>query len=241
MALDLAWITTFERTIRYQEPALTPSAGIAMLLGACPVLISAPHSARHKRSGFWKQEDEYTAAITVWLHRTLGTHAIYLTHEIDPDPHDDDSNNVYKQQVAAFIAQHPVKLVLDLHGTRGDRDFGIALGTMQGISCPAYETPIIQAFEQAGFVEDGYSCSLDRLVLNHPFYTGGLKHPTITRFVSQELNIPAMQIEINAWIRVIERLPHASNAHAALNFRADVGRFERVIEALKNVVEIGAK
>lgn len=173
MALDLDWLIAFERTIHYQEPALSPDQGIATQAGSCPVLISAPHSARHKRGGFWKQEDEYTAALAGWLHHHLHAHAIYLTHEIDPDPHDDNSQNVYKQQLAALIQQHPVRLVVDLHGSRGDRDFAIALGTMQGLSCQPYEDQIKDIFEEVGFKQQGYACSLDRLVMNHPYYTGG--------------------------------------------------------------------
>ena len=37
---------------------------------------------------------------------TTGTHAIYITHQINPDPHDDGSDNVYKQVLAAFLKEH---------------------------------------------------------------------------------------------------------------------------------------
>ena len=94
--------------------------------------------------------------------------------------------------------------MIDLHGTRGDRDFGVALGTMKGLSCPQYQPLIIEQIEAHGFSIDGADFSLDRLAINHPRYTGGLRRPTITSFAYEQLGVPAAQIEINAWIRIFE-------------------------------------
>jgi len=238
MIANLDALIDFERTtIHYAESPPHPAEGIALRRGSRPVLFSAPHACRHKRGRRWKQEDEYTATIAEWLHRLTGAHAMYLTHSIDPDPHDDDSRNIYKKTLAGFVEQNPVALVIDLHGIMGNRQFGIALGTMKGQSCTPYQTAVIECFEEVGFRRHTPH-HLDTLAVNHPRYTGGLTMPTITRFAHQELGLAAVQIEINAWVRVLERLPHATNAQEnnAPHFRGDPLRFQRMIRALSQIV-----
>jgi len=239
---DLEQIIAFEaQEIHYQSPPSddNPRSGITIREGSIPIMFSAPHACRHKRANRWKQEDEYTAAIAEWLHRTTGAHAIYLTHQINPDPHDDGPQNAYKQVLADFLKEqeHPVRLVIDLHGTRPDRDFGLALGTMKGRSCPQYQPLLLEQFEAHGFridEDDAITDRMDRLAVDHPRYTGGLSRPTITRFVFQELGLPAVQIELNARIRIVKRLPKSTNAlrNRAPNFEGDVVRFRRAIDAL---------
>jgi hypothetical protein len=240
MQSDLDQIIAFEaQQIHYQSPPPddNPRSGIAIRTGSQPVMFSAPHSCRHKRANRWKQEDEYTAAIAEWLHQRTGAHAIYLTHQINPDPHDDGPDNIYKQALAAFLKEHPVRLVIDLHGTRPDRDFGVALGTMKGRSCPQHQPLIIAQIEAHGFRIDETHAKMDRMAVNHPRYTGGLSRPTITRFVVEELGLPAVQIELNAWIRILKRLPNSTNAsrNRAPNFEGDAARFLRVMDALTTI------
>jgi hypothetical protein len=232
---DLTPLIDFEYTqIHYNQspPSDELDQGIVQRVGSVPVLFSAPHACRHKRAGQWKQEDEYTATIAEWLHRSLDTHAIYINHQIDPDPHDDDAQNIYKQALATFTAQHPLALIIDLHGVRGDREFGIALGTMNNLTCPRYQPVIIQQFENCGFKPNGVR-RLDTLAINHPLYTGGLTRPTITRFAFYQLHIPAIQVEINAWLRILKRTPQSSNAldNNAPNFQCDHQRFRRLMDA----------
>ena len=243
---DLNQIITFEETeIHYQSPPPDddPRQAITTRVGSLPVVFSAPHACRHQRAGRWKQEDEYTAAIAEWMHRRTGAHAIYITHQINPDPHDDGPDNPYKQALAALLKEHPARLVIDLHGTRGDRDFGVALGTMKGVSCPQYQPLIVEQIEAQGFRVENSDASLDRIAIDDPRYTGGLRRPTITRFVHKELGLPAVQIEINAWIRILRRFPTSTNATSKLapNFEGDPARFVRVMNALASIAQAVAE
>ncbi len=235
MQIDVKSFITFERTsIHYKLPPPPGHPGLETRVGGMPLLFSAPHACRHRRAGFWKNEDEYTAAIAEGLHRLSGAHAIFTTYQSNPDPHDDGDHNFYKQHLAAFVRQHRPLLVVDLHGVRGSRQFGVGLGSMKGITAPSYEPTIISAFEQVGFRRGATLTPLERLTVNHPRYTGGLIRPTITRFVHQTLGVAAIQVEINAWARVLERLPTSTNARnqQAPEFMADRVLFRRVIEAL---------
>ena len=234
----LARLLEVERSIVwYDKPAPANESAIGLLAGNQPLLISAPHSARHWREGDWKQEEEYTAALGYLLHQATGAHFIYGRYLLNPDPHDDHDCGPYKQKLDELFTTTPIRFVLDLHGARGDRDFMIAVGTMDGESCADYEQPLLTVFQNQGFTFDSDS-SLDRLALNPPRYTGGIRLPTITRYAWRHHHIPAAQIEINAWARLVERLPNAYNAvnGTSPNFRGDGSRIERTYTALLNFI-----
>jgi hypothetical protein len=207
---------------------------VSVLPGTQPLLISAPHSARHWRNPEWKQEEEYTAALGYLLHQETGAHFIYGHYVLNPDPHDDGDCGPYKQALDDIFQNARIGMVLDLHGARGDRDFAIALGTIHGETFSTYERGLLTALEQQGFSRDPDS-SLDRLVMNPPRYTGGVTTATITRYVWRNHRIPTVQIELSAWVRVVQRLETASNARngSAPNFRGDGTRIVRVYDALR--------
>ncbi len=233
-------LVTLERTVvRYDVPP-SEGNGLAVLPGRVPVLVSAPHAARHRRSGAWKREDEYTAALAHWLHETHGVHAMYTTRRTDPDPHDDEDRGAYKQVLSDVARRRRVRLVIDLHGARGDRDFAVALGTIHGLTCPVYEPGIIDAFESVGFSVNGVSSSLDRLAVNPTRYAGGTIRRTVTRYVWHEVGIDAVQIELNAWARVVRRLPEAYEAEHGIapHFHGDPARVLRVLDGLRRIIEL---
>ncbi len=230
-----------EKIVSYHEPAPNGSPAVTLLHGTQPILISAPHSTRHWRGGDWKQEEEYTAALGFLLHQETGAHFIYGRYLLNPDPHDDGDSGPYKQVIADLLHTEPISLVVDLHGARGDRDFAVAVGTILGESFTAYETALLDTFRRHGFSFNPAS-SLDRLVTNHPRYTGGVRQPTITRYVWRQ-GTPAVQIELSAWVRIVERLPDASNARngSAPYFRGDGARIVRIYEALRDFVSTAAR
>jgi hypothetical protein len=226
-----------QQIVFYDQPAPSGESAVGLLPGTQPILISAPHSAQHWRHGQWKQEEEYTAALGYLLHQETGAHFIYGRYTLNPDPHDDDDNGSYKRRLDEFLASTPIRLVLDLHGARGDRDFGVAIGTIRGETFVPYEASLITAFEQHAF-HDNPACSLDRLVTNHPRYTGGVLQPTITRYVWRQHHIPTAQIELISWVRIVERLSSSTNARNGLApyFRGDGLRILRVYDAIRTFV-----
>ncbi len=240
----LAALVALERSIVAYDTDPEPHPGhvngLAFLVGCVPLLVSAPHATRHWRGAAWKREDEYTAALAHWLHLTAGTHVLYPTHRITPDPHDDGDAGHYKQVLRQVVRAHDIRLVLDLHGARGDRDFGLALGTIHGETCLPYEAALIGAFAAAGFAARADAPSLDRLALNPSRYAGGTRTPTVTRYAWRVLGVPAAQLEINAWARIVQRLPEAYEARqgVAPEFRGDPARIRRVLEGLLRVVEV---
>ncbi|MBX3064974.1 MAG: hypothetical protein U0528_14220 [Anaerolineae bacterium] len=236
------WVKALEgyerELVHYDEDAPAGESPIGVLHGTKPVLISAPHSARHWREGEWKQEDEYTAAIGYLLHKQTGAHLIYARYQLNPDPHDDGAENAYKRALDEIVTSIPIGCVIDLHGARGDRDFAVAIGTMGGQTLANYEKTLIHNFRMSLLYEEADTPSLDRVAINPPRYTGGFKLPTITRHVWERHQIPAVQIELSAWVRITRRLENATNARngTSPNFRGDLGRIGFVCTALHNFI-----
>ena len=232
---DWAWkLRDFEETqVRYRDAPPAGRPPFRYLPGTRPVLISAPHGALHWRHDGWKGEDEYTAALAHLLSKETGAHAIYTVWRIRPDPNFEDDSE-YKQTLASLLAEYDIELVLDLHGARRGRDFGIELGTMSGLTCPDYEATIIRHLEWQGFVRD-HRRSLDRLWVNQLF-KGGARQRTVTRFVWEQCGVNAAQIEINAHLRVVRRKPDAMLYSDEPDFSADPVRLRRTIRALVRII-----
>jgi hypothetical protein len=222
-----------QQVVIYDQSAPEGESSIGVVPGSQPILISAPHSARHWREDDWKGEDEYTAAFAWFLHEALGAHLIYARYQLRPDPHDDGDENPYKQALREIVTSTPIRLALDLHGARGDRDFVVAIGTIGGQTFAPYEAQLIASFERQGFIDQAVT-SLDRLAINLTRYMGGAKLPTITRFLWEQFHLPCAQIELSAWVRIVQRLPNATNSKnmTSPEFRGDPSRIGRVLDAL---------
>lgn len=224
-------ISQFEATqVRYRDDPLPGQPAFRYQPGVRPVLISAPHGACHWRGNDWKFQDGFTAALAHVLARYTGAHALYTVRRIRPDPNYEDDCD-YKRTLAGLLQDHAIRLVLDLHGARFDRDFAVALGTIDGRSCPAYEAALMRAFMEQGFAPDKPNV-LDRLALNLRQYRGGALQRTVTRFAWEQCRVNAVQIELNAHLRVIP----GKNV-TSLTFTPDPQRQRRAIEALINIVQ----
>lgn len=222
-----------ELQVRYGEDPSPGQAAFQYLPGVRPVLISAPHGAVHWRDGRWKGEDEYTAAFAYVLAKQTGAHALYTTRRIRPDPNFEDDSD-YKRTLARLLQEHNILMVLDLHGARRGRDFGLELGTMGGITCPDFEATIIRHIEWQGFVRN-HRRSLDRLWVNQLF-KGGTRQPTVTRFVWEKCGVNAAQIEINAHLRIVRRKPDAMLYAKEPDFVSDLVRLQRAVNALVRII-----
>ena len=164
--------------------------------GTIPVLISAPHGAKHYRTlqHRWKAEDAYTSSLAVELGRRTGAYVIYLKNKAGEDPNNDVRTR-YKDFLGKVVAEKGIKFVIDLHGAGFDQPFKIDVGTLgdgpETCSCPTYRPIIQQAFQ--GFDEN---------IFNKRFRAEGCG--TITSFVKNDLGVEAAQVEINARYRIIQ-------------------------------------
>ncbi|MCA9966732.1 MAG: hypothetical protein KC423_20925 [Anaerolineales bacterium] len=200
-----------ESAVVYDSPPPAGTMPFTYQPGTIPVLLSAPHGAAHRRNGRLKVEDEYTAAFVRLVAAETGSHVIYTRYQSDTDPNW-DRQTPYKEQLRQIIREHQIAFVLDIHGMSNRHKIGLAVGTINGRSCPRHESCIVRVLENGRFKQTTQDqatlfpqLQADHFVLNHSRFTGGVKNHTVTRFVSQELNVPAAQLEFCSSLRVVER------------------------------------
>lgn len=211
-----AHLLGFERTLSYRSQPC--AANIRCVDGDLPVLLSAAHSCAHRRSGIMKMEEEFTAAMVWWLAQELGCSAIYLCGASDEDPNFQPQAR-YKDTLRALALRRRVRFVIDSHGMINRHGMGVALGTMHDRACSG--SRVQRPFLHAGFkatdeseLAQGKSACWRRVVLNHRRFTGGIRSHTVTRFVREQLGIPAVQIELASICRVIYSAPSDGWPHA---------------------------
>jgi hypothetical protein len=206
--------------------------------GKIPVLISAPHGAKHfrRRWNRWKGEDEYTASLAIELARLTGAYVIYVKNKAPEDPNNDPVSR-YKTAVAEAVRKYRIEFLLDLHGSAGDRPFKVDVGIISekagGTSCSKFKKAVIEAL--SGF---------ESPIFNKHFCAADAN--TLTYFARHQLGIEAAQVEINAHYRIVERKPESCKAKAGVDphFRAKgedvialVERLARLIQGVQNTIK----
>lgn len=170
-----------------------------VLPGSVPILVSAPHAVKHFRltNTEPKDEDEYTGAIARLLQKQTGCWAMHASRaDIDPNFYDDCP---YKDGLRELVEKEQIGLVIDIHAAAIWRTFNIDIGTCRGealLGRTDYLEALIAALRGGGI----------QSVFVDSVFTGG-GQPTVTRFASQTLGIPAVQLEINKRLRDPEQNP----------------------------------
>lgn len=234
----LAQLQSLETAVAYDR---LPEQGapFRVEVGSVPVLLSAPHAAIHVRDGIEKTEEEYTAAFARYLAKRLDCFAIFATHRSAEDPNW-DAQSAYKTRLADLIAAHAIGLVVDVHGMTNRHNIGVAIGTMHGQSIGVDSAELLAPFLSNHFQHIPLS-QLDhltdpswrRVVLNHPKFTGGLKSHTVTRFASQTLGVPALQIELASAARIVHRSP---NRGWPYHYQGDPVGIQHAVAALTELI-----
>jgi len=197
--------------------------------GKIPILISAPHGARHLRNDKWKEEDEYTASIAVILAKQTNTHVIYVKNATREDPNF-CLESEYKKAIEEAVKSHKIRFILDLHGAKNNSDFKVAVGIISddesNCSCPTVKKTIQESF--ASFQKD---------IFNRPKFKASSER-TITYFAKNTLQIESAQFEINGKHRIIKRKPDSTQAKEKEepNFKADEKDVLELFNHLKEMI-----
>jgi len=206
--------------------------------GSIPILISAPHGAKHfrRRENRWKGEDEYTSSLAIKLAQLTGAYVIYVKNKTREDPNNNPTSR-YKIAVAKAVKDYNIKFLLDLHGSDEARPFKVDIGIIKDetekSSCPTFKEAMREAFSD-----------FEPKMFNKKFCANDAC--TLTFFARNELGIEAAQVEINARYRIVERKPDSSKAKRSIepHFKADeknvlalVIRLERVIHEIDREIK----
>lgn len=234
------WIKQLVKREFRLRPKMSPPAGTNpyhIHHGTIPVLLSAAHSTRHQRNGQSKFGEEFTAGFAQLVAEQSGAFAFYPRFQQMDDPNF-SAESPYKTQLAQLITQHNIQFVLDIHGCTNRHHIGLALGTINGRSCPNIEPILIRHFIEHGWQPLPPSqlhtlCDLhpNHFVVNWRKFAGGIRQHTTTRFVSQTLGIEAAQLEICSTLRV----PFVSWGNNS--FRGDSIGIQKTLEMLITAIE----
>ncbi|KPL80956.1 hypothetical protein ADN01_10760 [Levilinea saccharolytica] len=207
-------LMVLENDVRVDQAAAPGEAEIGYQPGRLPVLLSAPHAARHIRAGQLKHGEPMTAGLARWVAEETGAHVLYLRRRTNGDPNS-DFYSPYKQALRAAHTQTPFCFMVDVHGASDRHNFGLALGSMGGQSCARLLPEILAALAEQGFSPRGRG--LLRVDLDEKFK--GLGSPvreTLTRFAWHELHLPCLQVEIHAQLRDVQAQSELKRTAAAL-------------------------
>jgi hypothetical protein len=201
-------LMALESEIGYQTDSLPDEDSFQFVSGSLPVLLSAPHGAAHWRKDRYKEEDEYTAGLVRMVAEITGAHVIYAHRRSLSDPNA-DQNAPYKDALREITRHYHPNILLDIHGCRPENGFGIALGTMKGTSCPRHRPALLQTLHEHGFSTTASGLTGLNVDKKYPAMGVDSREP-VTRFAWEKLGLPAAQFEVNAHLRVVQRLPGAS-------------------------------
>jgi len=188
-------------------------------------------------------EEEFTGAIARYLSDTMKCHSISTVYRAPEDPNW-QTDSTYKSAIARLHKKYGFRFVIDLHGMLNRHWMGVAVGTINRRSCDAAN--IVEPFTSAGFVETDVSalarqnnavCQWRKLVVDHPRFTGGVRNHTVTRFVSEQLGISAVQIELASVARVVYSPP---NQDWPQSYSGDQTAITASVLALQKLIELQA-
>lgn len=159
-----------------------------ILKGSQKIMFSAPHCVNHFRNGKTKAKEVNTDTIVVELNKRKDVPAIYKIDSLNEDANW-DLNSSYKEACKKYVLENNVKFFIDVHGMDYRRKEDICIGTANGKNLKNYAstTNILKDV----FLKYGYKI----VTIDTPFSADNPR--CISRFISKECNIDAVQIEIN--------------------------------------------
>ncbi len=172
-----------------------------IIKGKQPILLSAPHVFAHRRpslAGLYKQGEPFTDEVVRSICEKTNTHGIFVTDEMSYDPnYYEIKKNRYKKKVGDLINKEKIRYFFDIHGLSDEHayDFGIYyLNRYTKSKKLAYA--LAEALNKGGL----RNCLPQVLNLNEG------KAESLSKFITSELRVPSLQIEISRYIREDEIL-----------------------------------
>ena len=167
-------------------------------IGLLPVILTAPHTIKQlKENGTIKLPKPFTKAIAMYIANKLDTSFLIKTQDTGVDANSDNKED-FKETLLQIIKSQNIKLLIDIHGSKKERDFDIEFGTLNNLSAD-YST--VKELEDSFKEHNIYN-----IVYNEPFKGGG-----ITKYIYGNTDIDVIQIEINQKFRDIDNIDNLKN------------------------------
>ncbi len=171
--------------------------------GKIPVILSSAHGiGQKKRNGRYKLAEPYTRAIAKYVAKKANCFYLIKNEDtgIDPNKQNDDE---FKAILINLIRNNNIKLAIDLHGAKKEREFDVEIGTLDNLTISSEKTKeLIKCLNQNG---------IKHVSLNDPFKGGD-----ITKTVHDSAKINCLQLEINHSFRSIRNTKNMKKICRAL-------------------------
>ncbi|MDD3453009.1 MAG: hypothetical protein PHN42_01860 [Bacilli bacterium] len=183
--------------------------------GKKKVILTSVHSMIQHKEGGIKKSEPFTKGITKYVSEETDCFYYIKLKETRVD-----SNSVefdeFKDNLLKYIKDNEIKLLIDIHGAKIDRDFDVEFGTLKNLSIDysaLYE--LKEAFNFNG---------INNIKINDPFLGGG-----ITKYIYSNTDIDIVQIEINSKFRDYNNLENMKKiCDSLINF---VNQYNDVISS----------
>lgn len=161
--------------------------------GGIPIILSAPHAVMQFRKGKNKVADYLTGPITEYLSKCVNTHCIIRTFNKKDDPNYDVTGYglEYKEFLKEYIICNNIKVLIDLHGCKDSKDFDFQIGTNNRLN-------INNNYQVLNIIIDNLN-KIGKVLVDKDFKADGPGN--ISRYISENLKIPCIQIEISSKFR----------------------------------------
>ena len=159
-----------------------------LIPGEGSVLISAPHAVLQTRKGEIKCAERFTGMLCRLMHEKIHCPVIYKTRHLRDDANFDPVSD-YREALCRYVQQHDVRLVIDLHQMKPERELDVCIGTGRRRNLMG----------QNGLADAFVSCfqniGVKRIAVDEPFAATGAN--TVCATVAARCKIPAVQVEIS--------------------------------------------
>lgn len=171
--------------------------------GPIPIILTSAHGIEQKRrGGNFKFAESFTRGIARYVSKKSGCYYLIKNEDTGIDANR-QNNDDFKMILCDLINKNHIKIMIDLHGARKERDFDVEIGTLDGRSADEKKVNrLIEVFRKNG---------IKNIVLNDPFKGGD-----ITRTVFNETGIDCIQLEINYNYRNIRKIKNLNKICRAL-------------------------
>ena len=171
--------------------------------GKIPVILVSAHGIGQKRrNGKFKLAEPYTRGIAKYVSQKTGCFYLVKNQDTGVDPNK-ENHDEFKSFLEDLISKNQIKLMVDLHGAKKDRDFDVEIGTLNGTSAsPEIIEKLTKNLKKQG---------IKNIASNDPFRGGD-----ITKTIRETTGIDCIQLEINYNYRSIRKIRNLNKICKAL-------------------------
>ncbi len=172
-------------------------------IGQIPVSLTSAHGIeQEKRGGKVKLAEPLTRGITKYVSKKTSCCYLVKNEDTGVDPNK-ANNDEFKKILLELIEKNHIKLLIDLHGAKKERNFDVEIGTLEGRSADAKIVgDLVECLQKNG---------VTKIAFNDPF-KGGF----ITRTVYENCGINCIQLEINGDYRNLRKINNLKKICKAL-------------------------